>query len=174
MGRKLGSASWLRGASGPNRVAKAFRGKEGYKESKALDEKASKYLLSKNVKPITKKVLKSFKNKKYLSSKDITKLEKAGISSTHKVTKQGPIAGKDVKLRDIRKLGIVDTLKQTLKARSKKYDKIFSSGSPFVKRRKDAIKNLDKYIGKIESKYVTKHAKGGLIKGIPKLAKRGF
>ena len=43
-----------------------------------------------------------------------------------------------------------------------------------VKKRKQAIKDLDKYIGNIESKYVTKQAKGGLIRGIPKLAKRGF
>ena len=55
-----------------------------------------------------------------------------------------------------------------------KYDKNRASFSKEVKNRKQAKKDLDSYIGKIESRYVTKQAKGGLITGRPKLAKRGF
>ena len=53
MGKKLSSAPWLRGASGPNRVAKAWRGKEGYKEAKALDKKGIPLI---QTKPLMKKV----------------------------------------------------------------------------------------------------------------------
>ena len=134
----------------------------------------ARYLLGRNLKPLAKAFRKELKKKDYLSPKEITKLEKLGVDSVKTGVKKGPLVGKSVKLRDMRKLGAADMLKQTLKARSKKYDKSFSSGSPFVKKRKQAIKDLDKYIGNIESKYVTKQAKGGLIRGIPKLAKRGF
>ena len=43
-----------------------------------------------------------------------------------------------------------------------------------TKNAKKAVKELDKQIGKIESKYITKQAKGGLIRGLPRLAKKGF
>ena len=89
------------------------------------------------------------------------------------ISKDYSLFGKNIKIKDARKLSMAGTLRETLKARSKKYDKSFSSGSPFVKKRKQAIKDLDKYMGNIESKYVTKNFKGGLIRK-PKLAKRGF
>ena len=131
-------------------------------------------LLGKNIKPLARQFGKFMKSKKFIQPKEISKLEKLGVAKTKKGVTKGPLKGKEVSLRDLRKLGAADSIKETLKARSLKYDKSFSSGSPFVKKRKQAIKDLDKYIGNIESKYVTKQAKGGLIRGIPKLAKRGF
>ena len=134
----------------------------------------ARYLLGKNIKPLARQFGKFMKSKKFIQPKEISKLEKLGVAKTKKGVTKGPLKGKEVNLRDLRKLGAADSIKETLKARSLKYDKSFSSGSPFVKKRKQAIKDLDKYIGNIESKYVTKQAKGGLIRGIPKLAKRGF
>ena len=134
----------------------------------------ARYLLGRNLKPLTREFRKFLKSGKIITPKQIKKLEKQGTTTTTKGAKEGPLVGKDVKIRDLRKLSMAGTLRETLKGRAKKYDKSFSSGSPFVKKRKQAIKDLDKYIGNIESKYVTKQAKGGLIKGIPKLAKRGF
>ena len=134
----------------------------------------ARYLLGRNLKPLTREFRKFLKSGKIITPKQIKKLEKEGITTTTKGAKKGPLVGKDVKVRDLRKLSMAGTLRDTLKARSKKYDKSFSSGSPFVKKRKQAIKDLDKYIGNIESRYVTKQRKGGLIRGLPKLAKRGF
>ena len=134
----------------------------------------ARYLLGRNLKPLTREFRKFLKSGKIITPKQIKKLEKEGITTTTKGAKKGPLVGKDVKVRDLRKLSMAGTLRDTLKARSKKYDKSFSSGSPFVKKRKQAIKELDKYIGNIESRYVTKQRKGGLIRGLPKLAKRGF
>ena len=134
----------------------------------------ARYVLGKNIKPLARQFGKFMKSKKFIQPKEISKLEKLGVAKTKKGVTKGPLKGKEVSLRDLRKLGAADSIKETLKARSLKYDKSFSSGSPFVKKRKETIKNLDKYIGNIESKYVTKQAKGGLIKGIPKLAKKGF
>ena len=134
----------------------------------------ARYLLGKNIKPLTKEFKKLLKSGKIITPKQIKKLEKKGITTTTEAAKKGPLFGKNIKIKDARKLSMAGTLRETLKARSKKYDKSFSSGSPFVKKRKQAIKDLDKYIGNIESRYVTKQRKGGLIRGMPKLAKRGF
>ena len=84
------------------------------------------------------------------------------------------LLGKNVGSKDLTKLGKADMLRETLKSRSKKYDKNASSFSPSVKKRKQAIEDLDKYMGSIESKYVTKQAKGGLVRVKPKLAQRGW
>ena len=133
----------------------------------------ARYLLGKNIKPLTKEFKKLLKSGKIITPKQIKKLEKKGITTTTEAAKKGPLFGKNIKIKAARKLSMAGTLRETLKARSKKYDKSFSSGSPFVKKRKQAIKDLDKYMGNIESKYVTKNFKGGLIRK-PKLAKRGF
>ena len=90
MGRKLSSAPWLRGASGPNRIPKAWRGKEGYKEAKALDKKYTK--LSNDYNRVSgyrsniygksttkKKVLEGIQNQKIKVSKQINTLKKSQI-----------------------------------------------------------------------------------------------
>tara|TARA_R110002020_G_scaffold231375_1_gene442510 strand:- start:11 stop:442 length:432 start_codon:yes stop_codon:yes gene_type:complete len=134
----------------------------------------ARYLLGRNIKPLAREFRKFLKSGKIITPKQIKKLEKKGITTTTEAAKKGPLLGKNIKIKDARKLSMAGTLRETLKGRSKKYDKSFSSGSPFVKKRKQAIKDLDKYIGNIESRYVTKQRKGGLIRGMPKLAKRGF
>tara|TARA_R100001443_G_C3267327_1_gene157124 strand:+ start:93 stop:530 length:438 start_codon:yes stop_codon:yes gene_type:complete len=107
-----------------------------------------------------------------------------------KITQPGPLKGKNVDLKDLRKLSISSEIKKQLKptaGRDKfsfgkvdsKTGRIISMSNPkkLIKQTKDArevINKLNKQIGNIEKKYVTKQAKGGLIRGLPKLAKRGF
>ena len=106
------------------------------------------------------------------------------------ITQPGPLKGKSVDLKDLRKLSISSEIKKQLRpiaGRDKfpfgkvdsKTGKIISMSNPkkLMKQTKDArevINKLNKQIGNIESKYVTKQRKGGLIRGLPRLAKRGF
>jgi len=128
---------------------------------------ASKSLLSRGVKKTTKDTIKNFKKTDKLDNK------KNKLQSSGKFVKQGVLSGKDIKLKDLRKLSLASKLKSKI-VDKQKYDKNRASFSKEVKNRKQAKKDLDSYIGKIESRYVTKQAKGGLITGRPKLAKRGF
>tara|TARA_R100001163_G_C4877103_1_gene76177 strand:- start:26 stop:463 length:438 start_codon:yes stop_codon:yes gene_type:complete len=107
-----------------------------------------------------------------------------------KITQPGPLKGKNVNLKDLRKLSISTEIKKQLRPIARrdrfpfakvnpKTGRIVSMSDPkkLMKQTKDAkeiMNKLDKQIGNIEKKYVTKQAKGGLIRGLPKLAKRGF
>jgi hypothetical protein len=138
----------------PNRVRSINPLQDEIEQSKGGGGIA-RYLLGKNIKPLTKEFTKFVKDKKF------------------KIV-QGPLKGKDVSSKDLKKIGKADILTETLKSRSKKYDKNMSSFSEFAKKRKQAIEDLEKYTGNIESRYITKQAKGGLIKGKPKLAMKGW
>mgnify|MGYP003670865335 FL=1 len=128
---------------------------------------AGKSLLSRGVKKTTKDTIKNFKKTDKLDKKK-NKLENSG-----KFVKDGILSNKNITLKDLRKLALASSLKSKI-IDKQKYDKNRASFSKDVKNRQQAKKDLDSYVGKIESKYVTKQAKGGLITGKPKLAKRGF
>jgi len=79
----------LRGTSGPKGVAKAFRGKEGFKESQALQKKLkSDYRLKNELKRVQKMPDKKFKS--YNPAKEKIKTRHGRVYEVHK---SGPVKG---------------------------------------------------------------------------------
>jgi hypothetical protein len=139
----------------------------------------AKLLLGRGIKTAVKKQIKK-----------AGKFSKKELKTKVKITNPGPLKGKNIDFKDLRKLSISQEIKKQLKpiatrtrfpfakADSKTGKLVSVSDSTKLmkqtKNAKKAVKELDKQIGKIESKYITKQAKGGLIRGLPKLAKKGF
>ena len=73
----------------------------------------ARYLLGRNLKPLTREFRKFLKSGKIITPKQIKKLEKQGTTTTTKGAKEGPLVGKDVKIRDLRKLSMAGTLRET-------------------------------------------------------------
>ena len=81
----------LRGTSGPKQIAKAFRGKEGFKESQALQAKIkpkSEYKLKHQLKRIQKEPDKKFK-----SHNPATEKVKSRHGKVHEVRKKELVKG---------------------------------------------------------------------------------
>ena len=79
----------LRGVSGPKGVAKAFRGKAGFKESQALQKKLkSDYRLKNELKRVQKMPDKKFKS--YNPAKEKIKTRHGRVYEVHK---SGPVKG---------------------------------------------------------------------------------
>ena len=73
VGLKQGGAYGpLRGTSGPAGVAKAFRGKEGFKESQALQNKILKKF-KKTIKKTPNKIIPKTQKKKIIQAEQMTK-----------------------------------------------------------------------------------------------------
>jgi len=178
MGKKLGSAPWLRGASGPNRIAKAWRGKAGYREAQALEAKVpsksyAKTLL-KQAKPKIEKSLKKPDNK--YGSGSLKKRQFKGARGAPLKVKQKLVKIEKLKQQNQKNLQdpvVVDRfitgkirkeypqgLENKMKITARKLDKLEKNVKAKY-RKTDTYKNLDF------------KSKGGLIRK-PKLAKRGF
>ena len=158
MGRKLSSAPWLRGASGPNRIPKAWRGKTGYKEAKALEAKVPLKKLYKISKPHIKKNMPKFVEGR-LNKPVTNKVKKRFLEKLYKSNVMKDVA-KSVK-SDMPKLKpLMDKKIQHLN----KYQTKLKSGWHGLREKSSLIKKYGKRV---------ENYKGGLIRK-PKLALRGF
>ena len=169
MGKKLGSAPWLRGASGPNRVAKAWRGKEGYKESKALEKKGIPNLIL-STKPLMKKVKPAIDK----SRKDVREYRKEQ-AKTESGKKSKTLNKAQERLETARATKDV-TLKimQKNKTWTKKDHKTLGAGFDKVIRKRREVRNALAHPDKVGKHSRKPNYKGGLVTGIPKLARKGF
>ena len=111
---------------------------------------AGRSLLSRGVKKTTKDTIKNFKKTDKLSK------QKDKLNDSGKFVKDGALANKNIKLKDLRKLALASSLKARISDKQK-YDNNRASFSKDVKNRERAQKNLDSYTGKIESKYIKKN-----------------
>ena len=111
---------------------------------------AGRSLLSRGVKKITKDTIKNFKKTDKLSK------QKDKLNDSGKFVKDGALANKNIKLKDLRKLALASSLKARISDKQK-YDNNRASFSKDVKNRERAQKDLDSYTGKIESKYIKKN-----------------
>ena len=82
----------LRGTSGPKGVAKAFRGKEGFKESQALQKKLPKTKSDYRLKNELKKIQK-MPDKKFKHQNPETKTVKSRHGNVHEVRKTDLVKG---------------------------------------------------------------------------------
>ena len=108
---------------------------------------AGRSLLSRGVKKTT---IKNFKKTDKLSK------QKDKLNDSGKFVKDGALANKNIKLKDLRKLALASSLKARISDKQK-YDNNRASFSKDVKNRERAQKDLDSYTGKIESKYIKKN-----------------
>ena len=166
MSKKLGSAPWLRGASGPNRVAKAWRGKEGYKESKALEEKGIPISVSK---PLLKKLKKVIDKRRT----DVRKYRKEQAKTeSGKRSKTLNKAQERLETADEYRAGMSGVAKKAgMKPGDKDYNLLIKPYDKVIRRRSEIRTSLmhpDKVRGR------KPNYKGGLVTGIPKLARKGF
>jgi hypothetical protein len=111
---------------------------------------AGRSLLSRGVKKTTKDTIKNFKKTDKLSK------QKDKLNDSGKFVKDGVLANKNIKLKDLRKLALASSLKARISDKQK-YDSNRASFSKDVKNRERAQKDLDSYTGKIESKYIKKN-----------------
>ena len=111
---------------------------------------AGRSLLSRGVKKTTKDTIKNFKKTDKLSK------QKDKLNDSGKFVKDGALANKNIKLKDLRKLALASSLKARISDKQK-YDSNRASFSKDVKNRERAQKDLDSYTGKIESKYIKKN-----------------
>ena len=111
---------------------------------------AGRSLLSRGVKKTTKDTIKIFKKTDKLSK------QKDKLNDSGKFVKDGALANKNIKLKDLRKLALASSLKARISDKQK-YDSNRASFSKDVKNRERAQKDLDSYTGKIESKYIKKN-----------------
>jgi hypothetical protein len=119
-------------------------------DSIGLEGGAGRSLLSRGVKETTKATIKNFKKTDKLSK------QKDKLNDSGKFVKDGALANKNIKLKDLRKLALASSLKARISDKQK-YDNNRASFSKDVKNRERAQKDLDSYTGKIESKYIKKN-----------------
>ena len=169
----LGSYIPLRGRSG--QTIKAWRGKEGYKEAQALESKIYPKYLLKQAKPKIEKALNKPDNK-------------SGYGSVSSTTFKGA-RGAPLKVKQ--KLVKVNTLKQvnqknlqdpvvTHRSMTGRVEKTYPQR--LENKMKDTGKKLDKIEKNVKANYrktdtyknLEFKSTGGLIKGLPKLAKKGW
>ena len=160
MGKKLSSASWLRGASGPDRVAKAFRGKEGYKESQALGKTV--YRATSRSKARKKPEQGSLGGRFYSDYKKTVK----------DISKQTPKKERVILKSDLTQKQHNVGKKMFMKLVPEKFGK-FGGGKPARFGRIILPKSAKVKVDRALTKEVRKKFRGGLIRK-PKLAKRGF